>query len=69
MARCPAIVGVVTSTPAGHRLEPLEVKVTCDPAAVDTPYLSASHASTFTRDAWAAPVAGARLVSPMTHTN
>lgn len=35
--RWPLIVGVVTDVPAGHRLEPLDVKVTWAPGAVDTP--------------------------------
>lgn len=38
MSLCPAIVGVVTEVPAGHLLEPLDVKVTSAPAEVETSY-------------------------------
>lgn len=69
MSRCPAMVGVVTTVPAGHRLDPREEKVTSAPGTVETPYRSANQARTPTREALAAGVAGARLVSPITQTN
>lgn len=37
MSRWPQIVGVATAVPAGHLLEPRDVKVTSAPGAVDRP--------------------------------
>lgn len=69
MSLCPAMVAVVTEVPAGHLLEPRDVKVTSAPVEVETPYRSASQARTCTREALAAGEAGETLVSPMTQTN
>jgi hypothetical protein len=63
------MVGVVTGVPAGHLFDPREVKDTSAPVAVDTPYRSASHASTWTSDVLAAADDGTVLVSPMRQTS
>jgi len=48
--RWPLMVEVVTSAPAGHLFEPLEVKVTWAPGAVEMPYRSANQASSRTSE-------------------
>lgn len=50
IVRCPVMVGVVTLVPAGHLFDPSDTKVTSAPGAVETPYRSASHASSCTSD-------------------
>jgi hypothetical protein len=69
MARCPVIVAVVTVEPAGHRFEPLEVKLTCDSGAVATPCLSASQARRSTSEPNAAPEGLEALKSPIRQTS
>lgn len=50
IVRWPVMVGVVTEVPAGHRLEPREMKVTSEPELVETPYRSASQANNKTSE-------------------
>lgn len=50
MVRCPVIVGVVTESPCGCKLEPRDVNVTSAPGAVEMSYRSANQANSHTSD-------------------
>jgi hypothetical protein len=66
---CPVIVGAVTVAPDGHRLDPREVKLTCESGEVATPCLSANQASNAVSDANEAGDGLVTLKSPIKHTN
>jgi hypothetical protein len=66
---CPVMVGVVTVAPNGHRLDPPDVKLTCEPGEVAIPCLSANQASSAVSDVNEAGDGSVALKSPIKHTS
>src|SRR5215210_1068628 len=62
MSRCPAMVDVVTDTPAGHLSDPRDTKVVVPPGSM--PYRSARAASSRVIDLCDAAVGGSVVWSP-----
>jgi hypothetical protein len=69
MVLCPVIVGVVTMVPDGHRFDPRDAKLTCEPGEVAIPCLSANQASRAVSDANEADDGLVTLKPPIKHTN